>query len=803
MSQFSSPAFKPSNQVGPPFGMTGDEPVFTRARELASALFGKVGFSLVIARDGGVWRSHDREGRDPAADPLGDRVRATGKTVWVEDTLLDPEIATYPLVSGPPYYRFCVGAPVRLSDGEVIGVLAIVGTEPRPQDSALAANLDNLAGVIADACEQARAQQMLVQGKAALRQSQAHLQAMVEAAPAAIMMTDRDMRLIQVSRRFLQESGLEAPDILGRAIGEFDEALFQRLRGAHERCVAGETMRAPQVRITRPDGRVTWARVEMTPWRDEAGEIGGVVCAALEVTDLVRAVETAERSEQRLQVAAQIAELHVWELDYQRQTLVQDEGMTKIFGRVLTFEDLAADTSLTIHPEDRALIAEPWARAVERDEPYFPEYRVAREDGKEVWVACTVKLVRDEAGQPLRLLGALQNITARKQAEAALVQAKEEAEAANRAKSTFLATMSHEIRTPLNGVLGMAQAMARDELSPVQRDRLDVVRQSGETLLAILNDVLDLSKIEAGKLELEVAPFDLEELALGAHAAFTAIANKKGLSFNLVVEPQARGAYLGDSTRLRQVIYNLVSNALKFTPSGEVRVRLSRDGGDLCVEVSDTGVGMSPDQLDRLFRKFEQADASTTRRYGGTGLGLAICRELCDLMGGAIGAVSVEGEGTTFIARLPMAPAPAGSIQAQAAAEAPPAQEELPPLRVLAAEDNIINQLVLQTLLHQAGIEPVMVADGAQALEAWRAGAWDVILMDVQMPVMDGPTATRAIRDEEVRLGRPRTPIVALTANAMAHQVAEYYGAGMDDFVPKPLEAALLFAALERTLERV
>ena len=801
MSQFPSSAFSPPDSVGPPFGMTGDEPVFTRARDLANALFGKVGVSLVIVRDGGVWRSHDPEGRTPAADPLGDRVRAAGKTVWVEDTFLDPEMADYPLVSGPPHYRFCAGAPVQLSDGEVIGVFAIVATEPRAHDAALVAHLENLAGVIADACEQARAQQMLLQGEAALRQSQALLRAMVEAAPAAIMMTDREMRLIQVSQRFLQESGLEAPDILGRAIGEFDQALFERLRGAHERCIAGETMRAPQVRIARPDGRVTWARVEMTPWRDAAGEIGGVVCAALEITDLVRAVETAERSEQRLQVAAQIAELHVWELDYQRQTLVQDEGMAKIFGRVLTFEELAADTSSTIHPEDRALIAEPWARAVEKDEPYFPEYRVAREDGKEVWVACTVKLVRDETGQPLRLLGALQNITARKQAEAALVQAKEEAEAANRAKSTFLATMSHEIRTPLNGVLGMAQAMARDELSPVQRDRLDVVRQSGETLLAILNDVLDLSKIEAGKLELEVAPFDLEELALGAHAAFTAIANKKGLSFNLVVEPQARGAYLGDSTRLRQVIYNLVSNALKFTPSGEVRVRLSRDGGDLCVEVSDTGVGMSPDQLDRLFRKFEQADASTTRRYGGTGLGLAICRELCELMGGAIGAVSVEGEGTTFIARLPMEPAPAGSVQAHAAAEA--AQDELPPLRVLAAEDNIINQLVLQTLLHQAGIEPVMVADGAQAVEVWRTGAWDVILMDVQMPVMDGPTATRAIREEETRLGRPRTPIVALTANAMAHQVAEYYGAGMDDFVPKPLEAALLFAALERTLERV
>ncbi|MBP7651265.1 MAG: GAF domain-containing protein, partial [Phenylobacterium sp.] len=228
--------------------MTGEEPVFRRAEELANALFGEVWVSLLIARGGDIWRSHDPEGRSSSPDPLGDRVRASGDTVWVEDTLLDPEIAGHPLVTGPPHYRFCAGAPVRLSDGEVIGVFAVVGIEPRAYDTTLAANLDNLAGVIAEACEQARAHQLLVQGKAALRQSQAHLQAMVEAAPAAIMMTDRDMRLIQVSRRFLQESEMAAPDILGRALSEFDQPLFQRLRYAHERCVAGETMRAPQVK---------------------------------------------------------------------------------------------------------------------------------------------------------------------------------------------------------------------------------------------------------------------------------------------------------------------------------------------------------------------------------------------------------------------------------------------------------------------------------------------------------------------------------------------------------------------------
>ncbi|CAN5852925.1 hypothetical protein BH11PSE1_BH11PSE1_23290 [soil metagenome] len=775
-----------------PFGMTGQEPVFRRTAELARALFGKVGVTLIIPRDDKVWRSNPLRGHEPASDPASEKVLATGEPLWIEDASRDPLTADYPMVLDAPFLRFCAAAPVRLADGEVLGVFLIGGAEPRAFDQGLAHQLANLAGVVADACDQARSQTLL-------RKSQAHLRAMVETAPAAIMMTDREMRLIQVSRRFLTESGLEAPKILGRQIAEVNPHLFERLRMAHGLCLEGQSLQAPRVEVVAPDGLTKWVRVEMTPWRDETGEIGGVVCAALDVTDLVTAVETAERSEQRLQMAAEIAELHVWELNYRDKTLLSGEGIAEIFGRALTYDEVAGGSYVTIHEQDRERISTRWAEAVRNDEPYFPEYRVAREDGREVWIACTVKLVRDEAGAPARLLGAVQDITARKLAERALVNAKEEAEAANQAKSTFLATMSHEIRTPLNGVLGMAQAMARDDLSSVQRDRLDVVRQSGETLLAILNDVLDLSKIEAGKLELEVAPFDLEDLALGAHASFTAIANKKGLSFNLVVEPGARGSYLGDSTRLRQVIYNLVSNALKFTTMGEVRVRLAREGGDLCVEVCDTGVGMSPGQLARLFQKFEQADASTTRRYGGTGLGLAICRELCALMGGTISAVSREGEGSTFTARLPIPDAAPGV--ATVASEPERRREDLPPLRVLAAEDNLINQLVLQTLLHQAGIEPVMVGDGEQALAAWRAGHWDVILMDVQMPVMDGPTAARTIREEEARLGRARTPIVALTANAMAHQVAEYYGAGMDDFVPKPLEAALLFAALERTLE--
>jgi signal transduction histidine kinase/ActR/RegA family two-component response regulator len=502
-------------------------------------------------------------------------------------------------------------------------------------------------------------------------------------------------------------------------------------------------------------------------------------------------------------MALALADLHVWEVDYVRRELIKAGAEDTFFVEPQTYENIFRDIYVTIDPRDRPVVEEAWRRHVEEGQPYRPEYRVARSDGKEVWVEGVTELFTDENGRPLRLVGAMQNITERKRVERDLVQAKEEAEAANRAKSTFLATMSHEIRTPLNGVLGMAQAMALDGLSETQRERLDVIRLSGETLLAVLNDVLDLSKIEAGKLELEQGRFDIGGLVKGALAAFTTIAEDKGLSFDLRVEPEAAGTYLGDATRVRQIIFNLISNALKFTEHGQVRVTVGSSDGDIILKVRDSGIGITPAQLDQLFQKFEQADASTTRRYGGTGLGLAICRELAQLMGGDITAASVPGEGATFTVRLPLSKAAAQPGKAPVAAvsgDRPSPDTEAQPPRVLAAEDNAVNQIVLKTLLEQAGLGVSIVSDGRAAVAAWTAGEWDIILMDVHMPEMDGPTATRLIRAHEAETGRRRTPIVALTANAMAHQIQGYIDAGMDGFVSKPIEVSRLFAAIEQAL---
>ena len=278
------------------------------------------------------------------------------------------------------------------------------------------------------------------------------------------------------------------------------------------------------------------------------------------------------------------------------------------------------------------------------------------------------------------------------------------------------------------------------------------------------------------------------------------------MSFDLKVERNARGLYCGDSTRIRQIIYNLVSNALKFTEQGEVRVIIARCGDELDIQVRDTGIGIPAHRLAHLFEKFEQADASTTRQFGGTGLGLAICRELATLMDGAITATSAPGEGTTFQVRLPVRRISVRTgnrktRESPSAAAAPVALlADGPPLRVLAAEDNVINQLVLKTLLHQIGVDPLVVDNGEAAVAAWRDQGCDLILMDVQMPIMDGPAATRRIRELEASLKRERTPIIALTANAMPHQLAEYAAAGMDGFVAKPIDVGRLLTAINEAL---
>jgi PAS domain S-box-containing protein len=390
-----------------------------------------------------------------------------------------------------------------------------------------------------------------------------------------------------------------------------------------------------------------------------------------------------------------------------------------------------------------------------------------------------------------------EDIGEEKAREEALKRALEEAEAANQAKSRFLAVMSHEIRSPLNGVLGMAQAMDMGELPPEQRRRLQVLREAGRVLLDLLNDMLDLSRIDAGHLQLEDGVVDGRELVRSARNLFDGLAADKDVSFEAETDEAALGPWKGDPTRVRQIVTNLIGNAVKFTDRGRVTLRLLGEAEGFRLEVSDTGPGIPAGVLGRIFDPFDQLDPSNTRRHGGSGLGLTICRDLAALMGGEITVASVVGVGSTFTLRLPLERAePAiGAPEADTRFSGAPAFGR--PLKILAAEDNPVNQLVLATLLGSLGLAPLIVADGEEVVTAWRRETWDLILMDVQMPVMDGMDATRTIRAIERREGRVATPIIALTANAMQHQLADYRACGMDATVSKPLEISALLAAIQ------
>ncbi len=517
---------------------------------------------------------------------------------------------------------------------------------------------------------------------------------------------------------------------------------------------------------------------------------------------VINATVELEHSQQHYRQLCQVAPTGIYQADHLGNIVFANDRFREILG--IDKKDVSeADWNARIHPDDLEAANEEWDQAVGTGKSYCV-YRYLHDDGRIVWVIDrAMASSHDAVGRVTGFIGTLTEITQQKEIEAALEVARVDAERANNAKSEFLASMSHEIRTPLNGIIGMLHAVLSGDIDGSLRERLEVVRRSGDVLLDILNDLLDISKIEAGKLDVEMRSFDMTSIVREVVELWQSRAIEKGLTLRVKLPDAESPLASGDANRARQVLSNLVSNAVKFSDAGEICITVETqaagvDRTALRISVADQGVGISKQDRDVIFEKFGQGHEHGNRQIQGTGLGLAISRELVQLMGGEIGAEVRAGRGALFWFTL------AADLSAVAAAvdDTPtaPADEygnaEMPfgKLNILIAEDNAMNRMVISAILEQPGLDLDLVEDGPTVVKRAADRHYDLILMDIRMPGMDGVEATRAIRSSSGPCAD--VPIIALTANAMPEERSAYLAAGIDDCVTKPIVPKDLFAAI-------
>jgi PAS domain S-box-containing protein len=627
-------------------------------------------------------------------------------------------------------------------------------------------------------------------------------------APIGMALTALDGALLKVNRAMCVMLGYTEAELLRvrfQAITHPDD-----IAGGvsnFERLVAGEVESFElDKRYVRSDGEIVWATLSCSLVRADDGSPRHLIAQVQDQTARRKAEMALKASEARYRLMV--------------QNLTDVIITTGVSGHVTFASDAAEAVSgykpkelvgrrpaEFMHPDDAEAVTTAFhglldGRRVERLR-WRCKHRVS---GRWVWLESNPNLMLDaETGAPTGYLDVVRDVTEQVAQENALAQARREADAANRAKSEFVANMSHEIRTPLNGVMGVASALARTDLSPAQREMVSIIETSARTLETLLSDVLDLARIEAGKMDLRHEPFDLAASVTACAALFDAAAQAKGLDLVVTIAPDATGVYVGDGARIRQILSNLLGNAVKFTQAGrvtlDVAARRGEAASELRFEVRDTGIGFDAETRARLFSRFEQADGSITRRFGGSGLGLSISHSLAEAMGGRLEADAVPGEGAVFTLTLELPRSEGGLEPAPEAVEAP-ASGPLEGMRVLLAEDHPTNRRVVELVLGAAGVDLTCVENGALAVDAFLAGTFDLVLMDMQMPVMDGLTAVREIRAVEAARGAAPTPIHVLTGNAMPEHVAASLAAGADGHLSKPIAADALLERVAETAAR-
>ena len=638
-----------------------------------------------------------------------------------------------------------------------------------------------------------------------LRASEKRFRFFVENAPAAVAMFDREMRYIIASRQWLRHHGLGDQEIIGRSHYEVFPEIPDRWREVHARCLAGAHEEREEDQFPRQDGTMDWVRWEVHPWHESNGVIGGIIIFTEVITKHKLAEKLLLENEYRLKKSQEMAHLASWDLDIVNDILTWSDEAYRIFGFQQQEFGATYEAFLeSVHPDDRTAVDAAYSASLRNgQDAYEIEHRIVRKSTGEIrYVREKCEHIRDETGTIVRSVGMVHDITEQKRAEDELRAAKEAAETATQAKSQFLANMSHELRTPMNAFLGMLQLLLGGHagpLQPKQHELLSKADKSAHSLLQIISDILDLSKIEAGKLPIEEKAFSLRGCVADAAEFFSVDASNKGLDVEFSIAEGVPETVVGDAVRLRQVLINLVGNAIKFTERGKVEVQVKSGGQtpsgkrEFTFTVTDTGIGIPADKLRLLFLPFTQVDPSDTRKYGGTGLGLAISRQIVEMMGGRIFVESEEGRGTTFTFTIPLeeageqakaAPMPQ-AVKAATVDRSTPEAEKEP--RILVAEDDMLASDLIKEILALQGLEMDLARTGQDAVEMWERGRYDLIIMDVQMPRMDGISATRIIREKEHGTGQ-HVPIIAMTAHAFEEDRERCFAAGMDDYLTKPLD---------------
>jgi PAS domain S-box-containing protein len=542
-----------------------------------------------------------------------------------------------------------------------------------------------------------------------------------------------------------------------------------------------------------------------TPFVNDQGAVIGTVGSARDITGRKASEEALAKSEERFRTMAQISPVGIFQADATARCTYVNEQWSRITGYPKE-APLGRGWLRTLPAQSRLAAVRALRKTARTGEDYVAEFHFRQQSGHDSWVLLRAAAERGPGGQPAGIVGALTDITEIKRAEAALRQAKAEAEAATKAKALFLANMSHEIRTPLSGVIGSTRLLAQSELDENQRRLAEMAVDSGRALLDVVNDILDFSKIEAGQLALRPQPFALRRMIDSLAGPFALLARERGLSLSHGVDAAVPDRLVGDEGRLGQVLRNLLSNAIKFTEHGGVSLAVqpgppAAEGFCLLCTVKDTGIGIDPDYMPRLFDSFSQGDVSYAKQHGGTGLGLAICKSLVGRMGGSMQVQSTPGQGSTFsFTAVFGAPPHHPAEPAPAPAQTEPAAAPSEGLRLLLADDNAIGRMLMEHVLRAAGHQVATAADGRQVLRLLAEKPFDLVLMDVQMPVLDGISATRLIREGRAGAENAAIPIVALTAYASSGDRQNFLDAGMDEVVGKPAEEGPLFAAIQRAM---